>query len=109
MQYSTTEKIHGREISEHKGVVTGEFVTGVSFIKDFFAGFSNTFGGSSDTYGKEIEKTKNEALRELTSKAENAGANAIVGLRIDISTVALGKSSLFVCNATGTAVVVDEA
>ena len=43
------------------------------------------------------------ALRELEIKAENMGANAVVGIDLDFETVGSGGSMLMVV-ATGTAV-----
>lgn len=46
MIITTTPSIEGKVISEYKGIVFGEVVSGVNFIKDFKAGLSNFFGGA---------------------------------------------------------------
>lgn len=40
---TTTNNIEGKTIIEYKGIVFGEVVSGVNFIKDFAAGLSNFF------------------------------------------------------------------
>ena len=50
MIMTTTPFIEGRRITEYKGVVFGEVIAGVDFVKDFTAGLSNFFGGRSNTY-----------------------------------------------------------
>ena len=37
MIITTTQAIEGRQIVEYHGIVFGEVITGVNFVKDFFA------------------------------------------------------------------------
>lgn len=41
---TTTPSIEGKTIREYKGIVFGEVISGVDFIKDFAAGLTNFFG-----------------------------------------------------------------
>ena len=59
------------------------------------------FGGRSKTYERVLEEAKEDALRELTQKAQAMGANGILAVDLDFETV--GGSMLMVI-ATGTAV-----
>ena len=43
MIITTTPNIEGKQITEYKGIVFGEVVTGVNFVKDLMAGLSNFF------------------------------------------------------------------
>ena len=45
MIVTTTPTVEGRKIVEYKGIVFGEVISGVNFLKDFAAGFP-TFGGA---------------------------------------------------------------
>ena len=45
MILTTTPTVEGRTIIEYKGIVFGEVITGVNFIKDFGASLRNFFGG----------------------------------------------------------------
>ena len=47
MILTTTPTVEGRTITEYKGVVFGEVVAGVNFIKDFTASIRNIVGGRS--------------------------------------------------------------
>ena len=63
MILTTTPSVEGKEIIEYKGIVFGEVISGINFIKDFTAGLSNFFGGRSATYENELLKARENALR----------------------------------------------
>ena len=73
MIVTTTPSIEGRNIVEYKGVVYGEVVAGVNFIKDFTASLSNFFGGRSGTYEDELIKARANAMAEMESRAAALG------------------------------------
>ena len=50
MILTTTSAIEGHTIREYKGVVFGEVITGVNFLKDFAASIRNFVGGRSGSY-----------------------------------------------------------
>ena len=54
MILTTTPTVEGRTIIEYKGIVFGEVITGVNFIKDFGASLRNFFGGRSGSYEREL-------------------------------------------------------
>ena len=45
MIITTTPAIEGKKVVEYKGIVFGEVISGVDFIKDIAASFTNFFGG----------------------------------------------------------------
>lgn len=104
MLITTTPTIEGHEIVEYKGIVFGEVIAGVNFIKDFMAGLTNVFGGRSSSYESEIVNARANALNEMEQRAFQMGANAVVGVKVDYETLGEGGSMLMV-TATGTAVV----
>ena len=65
MIITTTPSIEGKKIVEYKGIVFGEVIAGVDFVKDFVAGLSNFFGGRSGTYEEELLNALETALHEL--------------------------------------------
>ena len=83
MIVTTTQTIEGKQIVEYKGVVFGEIIVGIDFIKDFKAGLSNFFGGRSATYEEELVRARENALFEIQQRAMSIGADAIVGVAID--------------------------
>ncbi|MFP3765417.1 heavy metal-binding domain-containing protein [Prevotella intermedia] len=103
MILTTTPNIEGYKILEYKGLVTGETIIGANFIKDFFAGIRDIVGGRSKSYEKVLQEGKETSVREMMQRAQELGANAIVGIDIDYETVGQGGSMLMVA-CSGTAV-----
>jgi len=105
MIVSTTPSFEGMKIIEYKGIVFGEVVSGVDFIKDFAAGLTNFFGGRSGSYEGELIDARENAIAEMVKRASSMGANAVVGVDIDYEVLGQGNNMLMV-TASGTAVVV---
>ena len=106
MIITTTPQIEGKQIKEYKGIVFGEVVNGVDFVKDFAAGITNFFGGRSGSYEGELIDARENAIKEMESRASSLGANAIVGVNIDYEVLGQGGNMLMV-TASGTAVIVE--
>lgn len=104
MLITTTPNIEGKQIIEYKGLVFGEVISGVDFVKDFAAGLSNFFGGRSGSYEEELIKARESALQELEQRAYALGANAVVGIDIDYEVLGANNGMLMV-TASGTAVI----
>ncbi|MBC2161892.1 putative heavy metal-binding protein [Listeria booriae] len=102
---TTTPSINGKEIVEYKQIVFGEVITGVNFVKDIGAGLRNFFGGRSEGYEQELISAREEAIREMEARAEQIGANAVVGVDIDYEVLGADNDMLMV-TASGTAVVI---
>lgn len=103
MQLSTTPTISEKRIVLTIGPVFGEVIEGINFVKDLGAGLRDIFGGRSKTYETEIINARESAINEMTQRAQNMGANAVVGIKVDVET--LGQMMLVA--ASGTAVVVE--
>ena len=105
MLISTTPNIEGSPIQSYKGVVTGETIIGANLFKDFMAGIRDIIGGRSGSYEKVLREAKDTSLAEMQQRAEQMGANAIVGVDIDYETIGQNGSMLMVA-VSGTAVVI---
>lgn len=105
MIITTTPTVEGRQITEYHGVVFGEVITGINFVKDFFAGVRNIVGGRSGSYEEELNKARTNAMRELEDRAQRLGANAVVGVDIDYEMLGTNNGMLMV-TASGTAVTI---
>ncbi len=103
MILTTTPTIEGRTIAEYKGVVFGEVISGVNFLKDFAAGIRNFIGGRSGSYEDELVKARSNAMEEMASRARAMGADAVVGIDIDYEVLGADNGMLMV-TASGTAV-----
>ena len=105
MILTTTPNIEGYTIRQYMGVVTGETIIGANAFKDIKAAFTVFFDGRSGTYEKVLIQAKDTAMNEMVQRAQQMGANAIVGIDIDYETIGQGGSMLMVA-CSGTAVVI---
>jgi len=103
---TTTPQIEGRRITRYFGVVAGEAILGANLFKDMFAGIRDLVGGRSATYEKELQRARDIALKELQERAQEMGANAVVGVDLDYEVLGQGNGMLMV-SASGTAVFVE--
>ncbi|AKD38775.1 YbjQ family protein [Pasteurella sp. P03HT] len=106
MIITTTPNVEGKQIAEYKQVVFGEVVAGSNFIRDFFAGITDILGGRSGAYESKITRARQEALEEMQKNAQRLGANAIVGVEVNYTSINGDGKSMFMIVASGTAVVV---
>lgn len=103
MLHTTTNNIEGKTIESYLGVVAAEVIIGANVLKDIMGGLRDFFGGRSGTYEKVLDDARNQAMAELTEKAQRLGANAVVGIDLDFETVG-GSGSMLMVIASGTAV-----
>ncbi|EXI61709.1 hypothetical protein A6B39_05475 [Mannheimia granulomatis] len=105
MIITTTPTIEGKTVTEYKGLVFGEVVSGANFIRDFLAGITDIVGGRSGAYESKLHSARKNALAELEKEAKKVGANAVVGVSLEYQSMG-GDKGMFIVVATGTAVVV---
>ena len=103
MLVTTTHNVEGKRILEYKGLVAGEAILGANLVRDLFASIRDIVGGRSGSYEKVLNDARKTAVSEMTDKAEQLGANAVIGVDIDYETVGTNGSMLMV-TAAGTAV-----
>jgi len=107
---STTSSLEGKTIKEYRGIVFGEVISGIHFIKDITASITNFVGGRAEEYEQELVDARADAINEMMEKAKKIGANAIVGVKIDVETVGSNEKAamaMLMVHVTGTAVVVE--
>lgn len=103
MILTTTPSIERRTIAEYKGVVFGEVISGVNFIRDFAASIRNIVGGRSGSYEQELIDARRQAMDEMSERAMAMGADAVIGIDIDYEVLGENGGMLMV-TASGTAV-----
>ena len=106
MIVTTTPAVEGRKIVAYKGIVFGEVVSGVNFIKDMFSSITDMIGGRSGTYEKELHEAREKALTEMSERAAKFGAHAVVGVDVDYEVLGETNGMLMV-SVSGTAVKLD--
>ena len=103
MILTTTPTVEGRTITEYKGVVFGEVIAGVNFLRDLAASIRNLVGGRSGSYEEELIQARSQAMNEMAERARELGADAVVGIDIDYEVLGENNGMLMV-TASGTAV-----
>lgn len=104
MLVTTTSTIEGKRIS-YIGLVTGEAIIGANIFKDFLAGITDIVGGRSGAYEESLRNAKDIAIEEMKQAAAKLGANAVIAVDLDYETV--GKGTMLMVTASGTAVVLE--
>ena len=103
MLVTTTPIVEGYPVTQYLRVVCGETIAGVNALKDMAAGFRNIVGGRSQTYETELIQARESALAEMVQRAQELGAEGVVGVDIDYETLGSDNGMLMV-TASGTAV-----
>jgi len=99
---TTTPNIEGKRITKYLGLVTGEASAEVDVVT-----FTPGMKSFSDAYHKVIPNARDSAIKAVIEGAEKAGANALIGARIDYVIHGSGKGMVLV-SVSGTAVVVED-
>ncbi len=92
------------KIEKYFDLVSVNVVLGTNLFSDIGASFTDLFGGASDIYQNKLEKIYKTGLDKLKRKAQDLGANGIVGIRIDFDEVSGGGKSMFMLSVIGMAV-----
>lgn len=109
MIMSTSSILQGKNIKEYRGIVFGEVINGINFAKDFAINVTNFIGGRSKEYEEELVNSRACAIKEMMERAKKIGANALIGVKIDVETISVeDKGTMLMVVASGTAVVVEE-
>ncbi|MEL6413577.1 MAG: YbjQ family protein [Pseudomonadota bacterium] len=95
------ESVPGREVAEILGTVRGNTVRTRFFGRDIMAALRNLVGGEVPEYTKLMAEAREQALDRMIADAKNAGADAVICLRVTTSMIMGGSAELL---AYGTAV-----
>ena len=97
----TTEGVAGREVGEVLGLVRGSTVRAKHLGSDIVAGLRNLVGGEVKEYAALLTGAREQALDRMTAEARALGADAVVAVRLETSTITQAASEVL---AYGTAV-----
>lgn len=104
MLVTTTNDLTGYRVVRHLGVARGLTVRSRSVIGNIGGAIQSLFGGNISVYTHLAETARQEAFDLLVRHAEQAGANAIIGMRYDANEIMDGITEVL---AYGTAVQVE--
>ncbi|MDD9879809.1 MAG: YbjQ family protein [Candidatus Marinimicrobia bacterium] len=96
MIISTTEHIAGYVITEHLGTVIGNTIRARHVGKDIMAAFRTLVGGEVKEYTGMMAESREQALMRMKDRAEEMGADAVVGVRFQTSMILQGTAELLV-------------
>ena len=110
MLLSTTSVLEGKRIKEYRGIVFGEAICGIDFVKDFTASLTNFTGGRVNEYEEDLVAARDDAVSEMLERAKKIGANGLIGINVDVKSITVGEKVqvMLMATATGTAVIVEE-
>ena len=97
MILTTTNSIEGFKIAEYKGIVTGVAVNEEKLAMGF--SLSKYYQAIQES----IDKVKEKAFQKLSENAKKLGANAVVGIKVEIE---MTTHNYAMVSVTGTAVYV---
>ncbi|MCL2359776.1 MAG: heavy metal-binding domain-containing protein [Nitrososphaerota archaeon] len=101
----TTPTVAGYKIKKVLGVVTGLTPRTRGIFGQFMGGIESMIGGEVTAFSSEMEKARWEAIDRAKARAIALGANAVIGL--DMETSSIGQSNIVLFSATGTAVLIE--
>ena len=101
MIVATTDTVPGATIVETLGLVRGNTVRARHLGRDIIASLRNIVGGEVAEYTKLLAEAREQSLQRMTERAEDMGANGVVGVRFITAGIASGAAEIV---AYGTAV-----
>ncbi|MDI6645280.1 MAG: YbjQ family protein [Methanobacteriaceae archaeon] len=100
----TTPTIEGKKINKYLGLVTGDSLLGANMYKDMFSGVRDVVGGRTSKYEEELTNARKLAIESMQEKAEQKGANAIIGTRVAYHNLGGTMGNTIMVTVSGTAV-----
>jgi uncharacterized protein YbjQ (UPF0145 family) len=101
MLVTTTHTLQDKTIESYHGIVSGEAIMGANVVRDIFASVTDVIGGRSSAYEQKLAEGRRIAIEEMSDRARELGANAVIGVDLDFETI---RDGMMMCVATGTAV-----
>jgi len=105
MILTTTNDIPNMKVIATKGLVTGIIVRTPTIVQGLIGGLKNIVGGKNTSYTNVCLTAREHAEKTMIEQAEKLGANAIVAIRFDSSSLG-GNTSGTEVFCYGTAVVI---
>jgi uncharacterized protein YbjQ (UPF0145 family) len=94
MLTATTESVPGKQITETLGLVRGSCVRSKHIGADIMAGLRSIVGGEMTEYSALLAGTREQALDRMIAEAAQMGADAVVAVRMETSSIMEGASEV---------------
>ena len=92
-------------IVSYLGITSGEIFLGTGFISELSGAVNDLLGTTSNVLAEKLAQAKTMAVDKLVDRCIDIGANAVIGVDLAISTLAV--NNMIVTCANGTAVKVE--
>lgn len=102
---TTSFDFEGYKIIKYLGIVRGITVRSRSIVGNIGASIESLFGGNITLYTELCETARQEAFENMLQHAQEAEANAVIGVRYDANEVAQGITEVL---CYGTAVQIEK-
>ena len=107
MIVTTTPSVEGYRITGYYGIVFGEVITGINFLRDFGAGIRNIVGRPQRGLRAGASAGPQRGSAGAGAACGSMGAHAVVGVDMDYEV--LGQGNMLMVTASGTAVTLEQA
>jgi uncharacterized protein YbjQ (UPF0145 family) len=87
-------EIPGFRVSRSLGIVRGIVVRSRSVLGSIGASLQTLVGGDITLFTELCEKTRNDAFERMLAHADQAGADAVIGVRYDATEVMQGVTEV---------------
>ncbi len=94
MIVTTTDGVPGREVAEILGLVRGSTVRAKHIGSDIVAALRNLVGGEVREYAALLAGAREQAHDRMVEQARALGADAVVAVRMETSTIQQGASEV---------------
>ena len=101
MIVTTTQTVENRSIDEYLGLVAGQSIWEEKMAKEIITGIATAPTEAVPGYKDHMTQARLDAIAEMTSRAEQLGADAIVAMEFDHLVM---QDDMLMLVASGTAV-----
>ncbi|MDE6851515.1 MAG: YbjQ family protein [Lachnospiraceae bacterium] len=102
---NTGYNFEGYHITEYIGLVSSEIALGTGFLTELSMSINDALGSQSNAFEEKMSLAKKKVLDSLMVKAMEKRANAVIGLKYDIFTLA---NNMLVVSLNATAVYIEK-
>lgn len=96
VKISTTPNLDGHKVLENMGICTSVIVLGTGLVSELTSSISDVFGARSSAFERKLDDAKDLAMDKVCYSAREKGADAIIGLVINLTEFSNNRIGLVV-------------